>query len=121
MQNYLFIFGTLFLTVAGQLITKWRALALQQSLPPSGRVAYLIAMFTDPFVWLGMGGAVLAMVCWVLAVRQAPLSVAYPFMALSFLLVPAAASLLFGESVSAGQYTGMATIVLGIALTAILR
>jgi multidrug transporter EmrE-like cation transporter len=54
-------------------------------------------------------------------VRQTPLSVAYPFMALSFLLVPAAASVLFGESISAGQYAGMATIVAGVALTAILR
>jgi drug/metabolite transporter (DMT)-like permease len=121
MQNYLLIFGTLLLTVAGQLVVKWRALALQQGLPPAGRLPYLVAMFTDPFVWLGRGGAVLASVCWVLVVRQAPLSVAYPFMALSFLLVPAAASVFFGESISAGQYAGMATIVVGIALTAILR
>lgn len=121
MQNYLLIFGTLLLTVAGQLVIKWRALALLQAPLPSGKLAYLVAMFTDPYVWLGLGGAVLASVCWVLAVRQAPLSIAYPFMALSFLLVPAAAAVLFGESISAGQYVGMATIVAGVALTAILR
>jgi drug/metabolite transporter (DMT)-like permease len=121
MQNYLPIFGTLLLTVAGQLLLKWRALATRPPLPASGKLSYLMTMFTDPYVWLGLGGAVLASVCWVLAVRQTPLSVAYPFMALSFLLVPAAASVLFGESISAGQYAGMATIVAGVALTAILR
>jgi multidrug transporter EmrE-like cation transporter len=120
MMNYLLIFGTLFLTVAGQLVLKWRALALRPG-PPASGVSYLVTIFTDPYVWLGLGGAVLASVCWVLAVRQTPLSVAYPFMALSFLLVPAAASVLFGESISAGQYAGMATIVAGVALTAILR
>lgn len=78
-------------------------------------------MFLDPFVVCALGGAVIASVFWMLAVQQLPISVAYPFMALSFILVPWAASMLLGESVSAGQYVGIALVVSGVALNAMLR
>ncbi len=120
MQKYLLIFATLLLTVSGQVIIKWRAEAVAH-LASAGRLAYLQAMFTDPYVWCGLGGAVLASLCWMLAVQQTALSIAYPFMALSFVLVPAAAALLFGESVSVGQYVGQAMIVGGVTLAAVWR
>jgi multidrug transporter EmrE-like cation transporter len=121
MQKYLLIGATLLLTVVGQLVIKWRALEIGRIAEQPGKAAYLLAMLTDSLVWCGLAAAVLASVCWILVVQQAAVSVAYPFMALSFLLVPAAAALLFGEAVSAGQYLGLALIVLGVALTAVLR
>ncbi len=126
MQTYLFIFGTLGLTVFGQLMIKWRALA-HTGAPPigtgrsAGSLGYLVAMFTDAGVWCGLVGAVIASVCWTLAVRQAPLSLAYPFMALSFVLVPAAAAALFGETISLGQVLGLALVVGGVVLNATWR
>jgi drug/metabolite transporter (DMT)-like permease len=120
MQKYLLIFATLLLTVLGQVVIKWRAMAAHEH-APAGKLAYLAAMFTDPWVWCGLGGAVLASVCWMLAMQQAALSLAYPFMALSFLLVPLAAAALFGESLSGGQVAGQAMIVGGVALTALWR
>ncbi len=117
MQGYLYVLATLLLTVAGQLLVKWRALEIAGSEATSDRLSYLLAMFTDPFVILGLGLAVLASVSWMLAVQGMAVSVAYPFMALSFLLVPLAAVLFFGEALGAFQVLGLLLIVAGVALT----
>jgi len=85
----------------------------------TGRLGYLIAMYTD---WRGLSGfvcGVLVSISWALAIERAPISVAYPFMALSFILVPIAANLLFGESISTLQMVGIALITNGVSLIAV--
>src|ERR1700692_2116893 len=110
MNKYLFIGGTLAFTLFGQLLLKSRALLLSGAYGDDRKLQYLVAMFTDRIVWLGLGAAVLASICWTLAVQQAPLSFAYPFMALSFVFVPLGALLMFGEPVTAGQWLGILMI-----------
>ena len=85
----------------------------------AGRTAYLVAMFLDVWVWLGLCGAVLASVFWILTLRQLSVSVAYPFMALSFVIVPAGALVFLGEHVTALQWLGCCIIVAGVAVTAL--
>jgi drug/metabolite transporter (DMT)-like permease len=121
MQKYMLISLTLFLTVAGQLIIKWRAVSTAELGASASKLVYIHLMLTDPYVWCGLAGAVVASICWMLALQQAALSIAYPFMALSFMLVPTAAALLFNETISSGQYIGQALIVAGVTLTAIWR
>lgn len=121
LSGYAFVFATLAFTAAGQILLKWRATEVGQSLQVPGRIAYVIAMFSDFYVWFGLGMAVVASICWMLAVQSLALSVAYPFMALSFLLVPLLATLLLGESLSLGQGMGMLLIVAGIALTSLTK
>ena len=60
------------------------------------------------------GGATLL---WVYILRGTPLSVAYPFAALSFIIVPIGAWVLFGEALSWRYALGMVFIILGILLT----
>ena len=119
MGKYLFIAGTLAFTLFGQLLLKSRALALSAAYGREHRVQYLVAMFTDRIVWIGLVAAVLASICWTLAVQQAPLSVAYPFMALSFVFVPLGALLMFGERIAVGQWMGLVMIMLGVAVSAL--
>jgi drug/metabolite transporter (DMT)-like permease len=116
MAQYFFIAGTLFLTAFGQLVLRARALAVAHTV--SSRVAYLTAMFLDVWVWLGLCGAVFAAACWMLTLRQLSVSAAYPFMALSFVIVPAGALLFLGERVTAMQWLGCCLIVAGVAVTA---
>jgi multidrug transporter EmrE-like cation transporter len=66
-------------------------------------------------------GHVAASVCWVHVVRQVPLSVAHPLMAMGFLLVPAASVGAVRRSHIRWPIAGMATIMAGVAPTAILR
>jgi multidrug transporter EmrE-like cation transporter len=53
------------------------------------------------------------------AVQRLDVGVAYPFMALSFVLVPLGAHLMFGEPLPRLQLVGMVLIVLGVTLGAI--
>jgi len=75
----------------------------------------------DVGVIAGLAAAVLASVFWMLAIQQTPVSIAYPFMALSFVTVPLLAVLVLGETVSTGQWAGMVLIVLGVSLAAIMK
>jgi drug/metabolite transporter (DMT)-like permease len=119
MSKYVFIAGTLLFTLFGQLLLKSRALSLSPSDGEDSKLRYLAAMFTDRFVWAGLGAAVVASICWALAVQQAPLSLAYPFMALSFVFVPLGALMMFGERITTGQWTGSLLIVAGVVVSAV--
>lgn len=116
MDKVFFIAATLLLTAYGQLMIRARAVALS---PPGGdRAAYLRAMMLDPWVWSGLIGAVFASICWILALQRMSVTLAYPFMALSFVLVPLGALWLLREPVSPVQWLGSGLIVAGVALSA---
>ncbi len=119
MNKYLFIGGTLAFTLFGQLAIKARAALLSESYGRDQKLQYLVAMFTDRIVWAGLVAAVLASVCWTLVVQQAPLSFAYPFMALSFVFVPLGALVAFGEPIAIGQWIGMLMIAAGVVVSAL--
>ena len=53
---------------------------------------------------------------WVTILRTMPLSTAYPFIALGFLLVPLAGVVLFGEHLTPIQWAGAVLIVVGIVM-----
>lgn len=53
-------------------------------------------------------------ICWILALRQLPLSLAYPFMSLVLPLNLFASYFFFGECIGLANLLGMALIVSGI-------
>jgi len=53
---------------------------------------------------------------WVWVLQHVPLSRAYPFMALSFVLVPAASRFLFGEQLDVRYILGVCFICVGMVL-----
>lgn len=72
----------------------------------------------DPVLWAALvfyGGAT---VLWVWILKQVPLTVAYPFVAVGFILVPLGAWAFFGEPVSWRYAAGVVLIVGGVVLTA---
>jgi drug/metabolite transporter (DMT)-like permease len=121
MERYLYLGLTLFLTVFAQLIIKSRSLEFSRIIVDDDRVRYLVAMFTDPLVLSGMAVAVVAGISWALVIQRTDIGYAYPFMALSFVLVPLAAAVLFKEQVSVWQTVGLGMIVAGVAINALAR
>ena len=119
-MTFILIGLVLALTVYGQLIVKARAIFYSEGEPMS-RTEYLVLMFTDVHVLAGLGAAAAASAFWILAIERASLSFAYPFMALSFVLVPIGSQIWFGESISPLQYTGISLIFVGVGLSAIGR
>lgn len=73
-----------------------------------------LAGFVNP--WL-MGAVCLyglTTILWVWILKTVPLSIAYPFSALGFVLVPLAATYFFGETISIKYIVGGCMIVAGI-------
>jgi multidrug transporter EmrE-like cation transporter len=121
MRSGFLLITVLALTVYGQLIIKARALVFAAKVGHLGKLRYLAAMFTDVSVLSGLGAAVLAGACWMLLIQRIEVGYAYPFMALSFVLVPIGAMSLFGEPLPPTRVVGLALIIAGVTLSALAR
>ena len=114
---YLFILGTVLLTVYGQLVIKWRV-DEAGSLPgeSSERLRYALDFVTDPWVVSVVVSVLLAAACWVLAIGSLELSRAYPLMSASFVLVVLLSAVFFAEPVTAAKLVGVFLIMAGLAI-----
>lgn len=116
-MSYAYVAGTLLFTVLGQLLLKWQlGLGREHGLEPADRLAFLAQLLANPWVLAAFGAGFGAALCWMLALNKLPLSHAYPFMALSFVLVLFLSAGLFGESLNWMKIAGAALICLGVAL-----
>ena len=68
------------------------------------------------WAWVGVAGLIYgtATLLWIHLLRYLPLSQAYPFMALSFVVVPVVSHLLFDETLHLQQVFGMCLVLLGL-------
>lgn len=120
METYAYVAAALALTVYGQVVIKLRALLHSES-GSQHYDLFLVAMFTDPWVISALVGAVLAGAVWMLAIRKEDLSILYPFMALTFVLVPVMGMFVLGEKITPLQICGMLMIVGGVSLATLVR
>lgn len=106
---------TISLTVYGQIIIKWQV-KLAGSLPQENneKIQFIISLLFNPWVISSFVGAFLAAISWMVAMTKLPLSYAYPFMSLSFVLVVFLSAIFFKEPVTIPKTLGLAFIVLGI-------
>jgi drug/metabolite transporter (DMT)-like permease len=119
MNPYFYIFGTLFFTVYGQIVLKWRLSNLKVILPEStfDKVIYLIKLIFDPLVFSGFAAAFIASLFWMAAMTKFEITQAYPFMSLAPALVFVIGVFFLGEAFSIGKVLGLLLIVLGIIVT----
>jgi drug/metabolite transporter (DMT)-like permease len=103
------------LGASGQLLFKVGSLRM----PPFaelGAFGLLGRMLTTPTIVIGFACFFLSSLLWIYAIRQLPLSVAYPFVALSYIVIFIGSAILFDESITWRHWTGAALIVCGIVL-----
>ena len=100
---------------AGQILFKRAA---SQITPGAGGVSWLIEVARLPTMWAAVALYAGATLVWVRILTTVPLSRAYPFAALAFVLVPAAGYLFFHESITLRYALGTALIVIGVAVAA---
>jgi len=77
-------------------------------------LAGLLAILVDPYLIAAFAIYGFGTVVWVYVLKSVPLTVAYPFMALTFCLVPLLAWGLLGESLSLRYAVGAALIIAGL-------
>ncbi len=116
MTKYFYVFLTIGLTVYGQIIIKARAMHHASSFEGT---RFLAAMFFDFWVATGLVAALAASATWMMAIQNSDLSLIYPVMALTFVIVPLLAATMFGEAVKPIQMTGMFLIVIGVGLSVV--
>jgi multidrug transporter EmrE-like cation transporter len=112
--GYGYILLTLFFTVIGQIVLKWRLSQLDPL--PEGiqdKLRFLVLMIFDPIIFAVYVSAFAAGLAWMAALTRFDLNYAYPFMSLSFVLVLVLSSWLLGEPLTAGRTLGVAFIVVG--------
>lgn len=97
---------------AGQILFKLAALAM----PPGSSNVPLAA-----WAYGGAGVAIyaLATVGWIWLLRHVPLNLAYPVMAMAFVLVPLGSALLLGEALAGRTLIGAAIIVCGVLVSSL--
>ncbi|WP_445709936.1 EamA family transporter [Flavobacterium sp.] len=119
MSSYFYIFGTIFFTVYGQIVLKWRLTSLQIALPEGSlnKGIYLTKLILDPYIFSGFASAFIASLFWMAAMTKFEITTAYPFMSLAPAFVFLIGILFLGEIFTAGKLIGLLLIILGTIVT----
>jgi multidrug transporter EmrE-like cation transporter len=75
-------------------------------------------MVFSPLVLLGLALYGVGTLLWLFALRQLDLSLAYPFVAMSFVMVAGSGMLFLGEPVQPTRLIGLGLIILGLLVMA---
>lgn len=119
LAGHVLILGTIAFTVYGQLILKQQMAGLPPL--PSGFAAFpelVRLILTRPLIFSGLAAAFVASLFWMAAIQRFPLSYAYPFMSLTYVLVFGLAYFFFGDAMNASKIGGLFLICTGVALIA---
>jgi len=114
MANYAIILGCVIVVAVGQLLFK----TVGSRLGNQGYEALLTDYRAAGILFIALALYGVSSLGWVLALRAVPLSTAYLFMSLSFVIVPTLAWWFLGEAVSIRFAIGSAMIMAGIILAA---
>lgn len=114
-MNHIYILLTILFTVYGQIVIKWQV-RLAGVFPNDNpeKLQFIVKLLINPWVISSFVGAFLAAISWMAAMTKLPLSYAYPFMSLSFVLVVFLSAFFFKETVTVPKTIGLVFIVLGI-------
>lgn len=108
--------GFAVLLASGQVLFKMTA----STLPPMTSVQSVFGLALNVWFWMAMVLYGLATLLWIFILQQVPLSLAYPFAALGFVIVPAAGFLIFKEPVNLAYILGALMIIGGLSVIAVM-
>ncbi|MDE1968312.1 MAG: EamA family transporter [Alphaproteobacteria bacterium] len=103
---YAALFGGILIAVCGQLLLK----AGVQGTPD------IVAQITNGFTIVGVGFYGCAAFLYLIAIRKIPLSIAYPSVAVSYVVVALVAHFFWDETLTAGKVVAVLFILAGVAL-----
>ena len=118
MYSFLLIVVSSILGVSGQIFLKLGvesrgAIRLSD---PAVIFQSVIQVFTAPFIWVGLACYGLATVVWIIVLSRLDVSLAYPLIALNFVLVPILGWFFLGEQIPSGRWIGVMVILVGVTI-----
>lgn len=111
-MSYVFLSLSIVSNVLGQLLMKYAADRI--NFDSSAGTVLIKHMLSSPFVIIGAGFYFLGMVAWLITLSKLELSFAYPFMAISYILVTFASFVLFKEPITTMKIAGILLIFIGV-------
>jgi multidrug transporter EmrE-like cation transporter len=103
---YVALLAGILLGVMGQILLKTGAL----------RSVDMVTQFLNPFTMFGFFVYGLAAICYVIAIKRIPISLAFPTVSLSYVAVALVAHIVWGEPLGLPQLAGIALISCGVLL-----
>lgn len=117
MTHWLLLLLTIVLTAAANLLLKYAAINRQELGEAKGVIASLWEIFTTPSLVLGIFCLGLAVIAYAIALRHINLSVAYPVMTTSVVvLVAIFSAIYFGEPFTLVKAAGTVMVISGVIL-----
>ena len=114
---YILVFISVASMSAAQLLLKKGLLSIGQWPQNfSEIIKFFLKVFSNPYVISAVMMTLLTVLAWILALSKAELSNAYPFMALSYVLVAVFSLLFFKEDITVLRWFGILVICLGVFL-----
>jgi len=115
--TYILVFISVASMSAAQLLLKKGLLSIGQWPQNfSEIIKFFLKVFSNPYVISAVMMTLLTVLAWILALSKAELSNAYPFMALSYVLVAVFSLLFFKEDITVLRWFGILVICLGVFL-----
>jgi multidrug transporter EmrE-like cation transporter len=114
--GYLYIGLTIFFTVYGQIVLKWRMNG-KGSIPLGGireKLMFIVHVYSDIWVLSCFFAGFLASIAWMAAMTKFDISYAYPFTSLSFLVVTFLSAWLFHEEITVPKGVGLFFVLAGL-------
>lgn len=77
-----------------------------------------LSLLKNAWFLCGLATYAASVLTWLLVLRKVPLTVAAPFVALVYVIVPLASRVLFSDAINARMWVGMLLVVAGVTLVA---
>lgn len=117
MKLFLLMFSSVFLCSVAQLLVKKGMTVLGIcSFSFSQLLSLVIAVFTNIYLFLGMACYGISVLLWMIVLSRVPVSVAYPFSSVGFIVTMIFGYFLFNEMITFYKVMGIGFICLGVYL-----
>ena len=85
----------------------------------SAIIPTLLKIAMNPYIWVGMVGFIGGSVFWLSVISRAPLSLAYPMLSLSYVIVVVESWIFLNEGLHPLRVVGSLVIIAGVALVSL--
>jgi drug/metabolite transporter (DMT)-like permease len=118
------VFDALLLLLPAMLVTATAQLSFKHGMNQVGELQWSVnalstilpKMLMNPFIWIGVVGEFGALGLYLSVISRVPLSLAYPVLALGYLITAIEARIFLGEQVTLLRVVGIGVIIVGVAL-----
>jgi multidrug transporter EmrE-like cation transporter len=105
---------TILFTVYGQMVARWQAKDVVLSGTVENKAISVLCFMFTPWMLSVILVAFLASLCWVAAMTRLPLTTAYPFMSLPFVVVAILSATFLNEPLGLQRILGIGIVMAGL-------